>query len=321
MTIALSKGFADNLDENLSDHVRASVEELSNAARQIAKICARGSLEAGLGSETGGSNQDGDAQKALDVRSDDIIMEALRRASVAYYASEERDDILTFDADKSLAIACDPLDGSSNIDTNISIGTIFSIYPKAKTPASSFLRKTSEQICAGFFVYGPATSLVITTGAGVEIYILDEGVFKLAESELAIPATSNEYAINASNHNHWREPIRKWVEDCLLGQAGPFQQKCNMRWVGSLVADAARILSRGGVFLYPKDNRPTYENGRLRLLYECAPVAFIIEQAGGAATNAHKRILDIEVEHLHQRVAFVFGSKNNVKTIGDYHGG
>ncbi len=301
--------------------VGETVQALAEACRQISRICARGPLESGMGAQTGADNSDGDAQKALDVRSDDIITAALKTAPVAYYASEEQDDVITLDGRKPLAVASDPLDGSSNIDTNVSIGTIFSVYAAKQDALSSFLRPGSEQICGGFFVYGPQTTLVITTGAGTQTYVLDpdSGVFELAIADMKIKARSTEYAINASNHHHWDAPIRAFIEDCLLGASGPLGEKYNMRWVGSLVADANRILSRGGIFMYPGDNRDGYKDGRLRLLYEAAPVAFVVEQAGGAATDGVRRILDIPLNTLHQRVPLVFGSKTPVQMVGDYH--
>ncbi|MCF6275699.1 MAG: fructose-1,6-bisphosphatase, partial [Robiginitomaculum sp.] len=214
-----------------------------------------------------------------------------------------------------------PLDGSSNIDTNVSIGTIFSIFAAGLGAKSSFLRPGSEQICGGFFVYGPQTTLVITAGAGAQTYVLDPdtGDFELALAAMKITPASTEYAINASNHHHWEAPVRAYIEDCLLGMSGPLGAKYNMRWVGSLVADANRILSRGGMFMYPGDDRDGYGAGRLRLLYEASPVAFVIEQAGGAATDGTRRILDIPLGTLHQRVPLVFGSKHPVQTLGNYH--
>ncbi len=322
MAIRFSSEFAKNITDNT---IRAAVLEtvtaLAGACNQISHICARGPLEQGLGAETGGANTDGDAQKALDVRSDEIITAALETAPVAYYASEEQDDIVTLDADKPLAVASDPLDGSSNIDTNVSIGTIFSIFETNDNAVSSFLRRGSEQICGGFFVYGPQTTLVITAGAGTDTYVLDPGSgdFELALAAMKIMPASTEYAINASNHRHWDAPIRAYIEDCLLGVAGPLAAKYNMRWVGSLVADANRILSRGGMFMYPGDDRDGYGDGRLRLLYEASPVAFVIEQAGGTATDGTRRILDIPLGTLHQRVPLVFGSKKPVQTLGDYY--
>jgi len=322
MTIRFSSDFAKNItDDILRAAVLDTVTALAGACKQISYICARGPLEQGLGAETGAVNTDGDAQKALDVRSDEIITAVLETAPVAYYASEEQDDIVTLDVGKPLAVASDPLDGSSNIDTNVSIGTIFSIYAAAIDAKSSFLRMGSEQICGGFFVYGPQTTLVITAGAGTETYVLDPDtkIFELAIAHMEITSASTEYAINASNHNHWEAPVRSYIEDCLTGANGPLGAKYNMRWVGSLVADAGRILSRGGMFMYPGDDRKGYGEGRLRLLYEASPVAFVIEQAGGTATDGTSRILDIPLGTLHQRVPLVFGSSGPVQTLGDYY--
>jgi len=322
MTVRFSSDFAKNITDNtLRSAVLDTVTALTGACKQISYICARGPLEQGLGAETGAANTDGDAQKALDVRTDGIITAALETAPVAYYASEEQDDIVTLDVGKPLAVASDPLDGSSNIDTNVSIGTIFSIYAAAIDAKSSFLRMGSEQICGGFFVYGPQTTLVITAGAGTETYVLDPDtkIFELAIAQMKITSASTEYAINASNHNHWEAPVRSYIEDCLAGANGPLGAKYNMRWVGSLVADAGRILSRGGMFMYPGDDRKGYSEGRLRLLYEASPVAFVIEQAGGTATDGTNRILDIPLGTLHQRVPLVFGSSQPVQTLGDYY--
>ena len=322
MAINLSSSFAKTIQNDAKRQaVIDTVQALAVAAKDIAHICARGPLETGLGAETGGANTDGDAQKQLDVRADEIITRLLEKAPVAYYASEEQDAIMTLDADKPLAVAADPLDGSSNIDTNVSIGTIFSIYPAHKTATESFFRCGSEQICGGFFVYGPQTSLVITCGQGTDVYVLDPdtGKFELALQDIKIPEHSTEFAINASNMRHWQTPVKSWIEDCLTGEDGPLGEKYNMRWVGSLVADANRILSRGGVFLYPADERKGYQNGRLRLLYEANPVAFVIEQAGGIATNGTLRILGMKLESLHERVPLVFGSARPVQMIASYH--
>ncbi len=322
MAIELSSDFAKNIQNDKKRQALVeTVQALAQAAVEISKICARGPLEKGLGTETGGANTDGDAQKQLDVRADEIITRLLERADVAYYASEEQDVIMTLDKGKTLAVAADPLDGSSNIDTNISIGTIFSIFPTGKDATTSFFRCGSEQLCGGFFVYGPQTSLIVTTGQGVDVYILDarKDRFVVALRGIEIPQNSTEYAINASNHNYWSAPVRSWVEDCLAGEDGPFGEKYNMRWVGSLVADAGRILSRGGVFLYPADDRKGYQNGRLRLLYEANPVAFVIEQAGGIATDGTLRILGMKLDSLHQRVPLVFGSEKPVQMIASYH--
>ena len=321
MNIKLPSSFGSHLDKDISAAVRETLQALAGAAISISHICARGPLEASLGESTGNENADGDAQKALDVRADELIIDALGNAPVAYYASEERDDILCLNEGTVLAVASDPLDGSSNIDTNVSIGTIFSIYRAERNAAASFFRKGSDQLAGGFFIYGPQTTLVMTAGTGTQLYVLDRtgGVFTLAIPAMQIIPDSREYAINASNYQHWKEPVRRYIEDCQMGAAGPMGRKMNMRWVGSLVADANRILMRGGVFLYPSDDRKGYEKGRLRLLYEGAPVAFVIEQAGGSATDGRKRILDIALDELHQRVPLVYGSKGNVQCITKYH--
>ena len=323
MTINFSPQFATHVsDKDQRQALRDVVSALASAAIEIAGICAHGPLEEGLGAETGSENSDGDNQKALDVRSDEIVTARLRTAPVAYYASEEQDIIVTLDEAASLAVASDPLDGSSNIDTNVSIGTIFSVYEAVSgDPEASFFRPGTDQIAGGFFVYGPQTTLVITTGKGTELYVLEpgSGTFKLAIAQMEIPKASAEFAINASNFQHWDSPVRAYIEDCLKGEDGPFGKKHGMRWVGSLVADANRILMRGGIFLYPSDNRKGYEAGRLRLLYEANPVAFVIEQAGGTATDGEARIMEKTLTELHQRVPFVFGSSENITLVENYH--
>ncbi|RZV43467.1 MAG: class 1 fructose-bisphosphatase [Acidimicrobiales bacterium] len=323
MNIDFSTKLAKNIEEvEIRTAVLDTVNALCESARDIAKICAKGPLEAAFGDVAGTENSDGDSQKALDVRSDEIITAALKTVPVAYYASEERDDIITLEHGLPLAVASDPLDGSSNIDTNVSIGTIFAIFPAVENdPEASFLRKGSEQVAGGFFVYGPQTSLVITTGDGTELYILDwmSGKFKLAVPAMRISESSHEFAINASNFNHWHPPVRAYIEDAMKGADGPMGKKQGMRWVGSLVADANRILMRGGLFMYPADDRKGYEAGRLRILYEAHPVAFVIEQAGGKASNGTDRILDIKQDSLHERVPFVFGSVDMVEQVGEYH--
>ena len=322
MSIDFSDGFADNLaDKQLTKSVCETVINLSRAAIEISQICAYGTLKDGFGALAGTENSDGDDQKALDVISDEIVTSALRKSPVAFYASEEQDDILTLDNNAPLAVACDPLDGSSNIDTNVSIGTIFSIYPSTGVAKSSFFRCGADQLVGGFFVYGPQTTLVITTGAGTELYTLDPKarVFKLSMAKMAIEKTSTEFAINASNHRHWPAPICSFIDDYLRGEDGPLGVEHNMRWVGSLVADANRILMRGGIFLYPDDARKGYGEGRLRLLYEANPVAFVIEQAGGIATDGGIRILGKTLRTLHQRVPFIFGSTKPVQLVAKYH--
>lgn len=323
MNIELSVTFAANIaDQSLRAPICTVLDALCDAAIQIAGLCAQGPLADGLGAATGIENADGDNQKALDLQSDEIIINLLRKTPVSYYASEEEEGINTLDPSAPLCVAADPLDGSSNIDTNVSIGTIFSIFPTATGSAEkSFFRRGSEQLVGGFFVYGPQTTLIMTAGAGVELYVLEPSSrkFVLAIPKVTLTKSKCEYGINASNARHWQPPVRGFIEDCLAGKTGALGADYNMRWVGSMVADASRILSRGGLFLYPADRREGYQKGRLRQLYEANPVAFIIEQAGGLATDGTRRILDLELTELHQRVPLVFGSKQQVEIVAKYH--
>ncbi|MBL4616335.1 MAG: class 1 fructose-bisphosphatase [Robiginitomaculum sp.] len=322
MSIKLSTGFADNIsNKETRNAVIKTVTALSEAAKKIAYLCAQGPLLDGLGANTGANNADGDDQKALDIQSDEIIIALLKKSPVAYYASEEEEGINTLDPSAPICVASDPLDGSSNIDTNVSIGTIFSILPTMPGAAeNSFFRPGKEQLVGGFFVYGPQTSLIITTGNGVELYVLEpeSKQFVLAIDDLQLATEKAEYAINAANARHWQKPIQNFINDCLAGVDGRLGENYNMRWVGSLVADASRILSRGGLFLYPADARKGYEKGRLRQLYEANPVSFVIEQAGGSATDGKTRIMDLPLSDLHQRVGFVFGSKKQVEIVSHY---
>ncbi len=323
MAIELSSRFAQNIpDDRLRLALMQTIDALGLAAIEISGLCAMGPLAGALGETVGTENTDGDEQKALDLRSDDIVAAVLRQAPVAYYASEERDEIAVFDADAPISVAVDPLDGSSNIDTNVSVGTIFSLYQTVKNNADgSLMRPGDEQIAAGFFVYGPQTALLMTTGDGIEHYVLNPATesFELAIPETRIPAMAFEYAINASNFRHWDVAIQNLIGDFCAGTEGPLEKNFNMRWVASLVADASRILARGGVFLYPGDARKGYEEGRLRLLYEANPVAFLIEQAGGKATDGEGRILDKIPRSLHARTPLVFGSSDLVRLVAQYY--
>jgi fructose-1,6-bisphosphatase I len=238
--------------------------------------------------------------------------------------SEEGEGLVSLDPQAKLAVAIDPLDGSSNIDTNISIGTIFSIIPNVPadaTPLGPFHGPGKSQLAAGFVVYGPQTALVLTMGHGVDIFTQDprDSAFRLTRMAVKIREGHREYAINASNYRHWEPPVRIYIDDCLNGAAGLRGADFNMRWTGSLVAEAFRILTRGGIFLYPGDARPGYENGRLRLLYEAFPMAFVIEQAGGLASTGRERILDIVPHALHQRVPLIFGATDKVRRLDRLH--
>lgn len=301
--------------------VAEAVLALAGAADQISRVVRIGPLTGALGAEVGAANADGDKQRTLDVMANDAVLHALEKTSTAYFASEEEEEILTLRADGALAVAVDPLDGSSNIDTNTSIGTIFSIFPASPEGATaSFFRPGSEQLAAGYVIYGPNTSMVVTLGEGTLVFVLDlEGRFHLAPVHLSIPRTTREYAINASNYRFWHEPIREFIDDCIAGSEGPRGRDFNMRWLASMVADTHRILVRGGVFLYPADKRPGYERGRLRLIYEAAPIAMLVEQAGGLATDGEMRILDKVPTSLHQRTPLVFGSAEKVERVAVLH--
>jgi fructose-1,6-bisphosphatase I len=300
--------------------LQAPITALCTVGRDLSRRIARGPLGGSLGHEVG-ANFGGDGQKALDVMADDAFAAALEGTGVRWYASEEQDFVVKIDDDGPFALAIDPLDGSSNIDVNVSIGTIFSIFPALDDQDASFMRPATEQIAAGYIIFGPQTSLMVTFGSGVQCYILDPetGSFVLTEKALTIPDTSTEFAINASNYRHWPKPVRAYIDDCLAGADGPREQNFNMRWVASLVAETHRILSRGGIFLYPGDSRKGYGKGRLRMIYECAPIAMLVEQAGGAASDGCDRIMSQIADELHGRTPFVFGTREMVERVCAYH--
>jgi fructose-1,6-bisphosphatase I len=248
-------------------------------------------------------------------------MEAARNAPVALYASEEIDAPAQLAADAPLVLAVDPLDGSSNIDANVAIGTIFSVLPAERPRATkatpAFPLPGARQLAAGYVVYGPRTELVLTVGCGTHAFTLDPRTrgFHLTRTALSVAPHAAEFAINVSNYRHWEETVRTYVDDCLKGADGRRGKDFNMRWIASLVAEAHRILGRGGVFLYPADARQGYAAGRLRLVYEANPIAFLIEQAGGAATDGEWRILDLEPRDTHQRTPLVFGARDEVASL------
>jgi len=311
-------------DDSPRAEIAETVIRIAETAVQVSRLIAQGPL-AGALHEVVGENVGGDEQKELDLRADELFSSALKSAPVAVYGSEERAVALALQNGAPLAVAIDPLDGSSNIDTNVSIGTIFSVLPMAgveKAPVEAAFRQAgSNQLAAGFVIYGPQTALVLTLGQGTYIFTLDResGDFLLTRAKVQILAGKREYAINASNYRHWDEPVQAYVDDCISGTEGPRGENFNMRWIASLVAESFRILVRGGIFLYPRDNRPGYQNGRLRLVYEANPIAFIVEQAGGGATDGEHRILDLVPAELHQRVPLVFGSREKVERVARYH--
>ncbi|MDP9138274.1 MAG: class 1 fructose-bisphosphatase [Pseudomonadota bacterium] len=298
---------------------------LSRAAVSVLALIGEGAVNGSLAAHRITSNLGGDKQRELDVRADEIFLGALRETSVALYCSEELDSVAVVKPDGELAVAIDPLDGSSNIDTNVSIGTIFSVLPvagnAADDPNATFLQPGRRQLAAGFFIYGPQLALALTLGEGTHIfgYSPRSRAFVQMHENRQIPARAQEFAINVSNHRHWDEPIRLYVEDCFKGADGPRERNFNMRWIASLVADTYRILIRGGVFLYPADDRKGYGRGHLRLVYEANPIALLIEQADGAATDCVVPILDIEPQSVHQKVPLVFGASREVARIGRYH--
>ncbi|HKZ97227.1 MAG TPA: class 1 fructose-bisphosphatase [Hyphomicrobiaceae bacterium] len=302
--------------------IAAAIGRLSEACRQISSLVGMGALAGPLGTETGRLSGVG-PQKDVDVRANDLIIAALKGAPVATLASEELEWALPINPGAPLAVAVDPIDGSSNIDADFTVGTIFTILPARANgiDASSFLQAGTHQLAAGFAVYGPFTVLVLTVGQGTQMFTLDRAGsrFVLTNPSMSIPATTQEYAINASNYRHWDDPIRTYADDCLRGRDGPRGKDFNMRWTASPVADLYRILSRGGIFLYPGDMREGYALGRLRLVYEANPIAWIVEQAGGAASNGYQRILDIVPATLHQHVPLVAGSHTEVEYVVRLH--
>ncbi|WP_198666145.1 class 1 fructose-bisphosphatase [Tropicimonas sp. IMCC34043] len=296
------------------------ISALCAVAADLSATIALGPLGQSLGA-TVGANTDGDSQKALDIMADDAFAAALRGTGVRWYASEERETVAEIDPEGRLALAIDPLDGSSNIDVNVSIGTIFAIQPAEPDATATFLRDGSHLRATGYFIYGPQTALVTSFGAGLRLFILDRATGQFRETPKApvLPADASEFAINASNYRHWSKPVRAYIDDCLAGVDGPRGQNFNMRWVASLVAETHRIMARGGIFLYPSDDRSGYAKGRLRLVYECAPIAFLVEQAGGKATTGTTRILDLVPDSLHARTPFVFGTADKVDRVASYH--
>jgi fructose-1,6-bisphosphatase I len=288
--------------------------DLSKAGYQIAKILAHGPL-AGQLSEKLGESLDGDGQKVLDVMAHQILREALSNGHVRDFASEEAATPEMLAIHGTLAVAVDPLDGSSNIDTLAPIGTIFSILPAAGE--SPFLQPGRSQLAAGFLIYGPQTALVLTLDEGTRIFTLhpERNIFMTAGGNIKVPPQTREYAVNASNQRHWEPAIAGYIGELLEGATGPRQTDFNTRWVASMVADAYRILIRGGVYLYPADQRPSYGEGRLRLIYEANPIALLMERAGAAASDGKSAILDIVPSSVHQRCPLIFGASDEVARI------
>ncbi|MGH8541815.1 MAG: class 1 fructose-bisphosphatase [Stenotrophobium sp.] len=308
--------------------LRLLIEVVARACKTISIAVGKGALGGVLGN-AGTDNVQGEAQKKLDVLSNEILLEANEWGGhLAALASEEMDDphpIPHRYPKGGYLLVFDPLDGSSNIDVNISVGTIFSVLkcPEGVTEPDekAFLQPGTRQVAAGYAVYGPSTTLVLTLGDGVHSFTLDRelGSFVLTQRNLRIPPDTQEFSINTSNTRHWEAPVKRYVDEMLAGKEGPRGKDFNMRWVASMVADVHRIITRGGVFMYPLDTKTAKQGGKLRLLYEANPMSFIVEQAGGASTTGRERILDIQPHKLHQRVPVILGSKNEVERVTAYH--
>ena len=302
------------LEKNYSiDSLNKVILDISNAAIKISNSI-RNNNKLESKKETS-QNADGDKQKPLDIFADECVFESLNNSSVAAYCSEEQDGMTTIDKNGKYLIFCDPLDGSSNIGNNISIGTIFSILPFYNGSIENSLKQNgNSQLCAGFFVYGPQTTLILSLGKGVHSFYFDNknSQFNILNPNIIIPKSTSEFSINSSYRRYWNDKVKNYIKNCEDGSDGIREKNFNMRWVGSLVADASRIFERGGIFLYPQDKREKNKSGRLRLTYEANPISFLISQAGGKATNGSIDILNVEVNEIHQRVPFIFGSEEEV---------
>ena len=316
-------------DKNLIPaELRLLLEVVARACKRISYGVGKGALAGVLG-EAGTENVQGETQKKLDVIANETLLEANEWGGhLAAMASEEMDHPYAIPNRYPMGeflLLFDPLDGSSNIDVNVSIGTIFSVLklPEgvSEPQEEHFLQPGSRQLAAGYAVYGPSTLLVLTVGDGVACFTLDRetGSWWLTEDGMKVPQQTKEFAINASNARHWHEPVQRYIGELSAGVTGPLGKDYNMRWVASMVADVHRIMTRGGIFMYPADRREPGKPGKLRLLYEANPMSFLIEQAGGMATNGHQRILDVQPKSLHERVAVFLGSHEEVARVTGYH--
>jgi fructose-1,6-bisphosphatase I len=330
MTVSLSRYLVEQqrAKGRIPPELRLLLEVVARACKSISHAVNKGALGGVLGTAST-ENVQGEVQKKLDIIANEVLIEANEWGGhLAAMASEEMDSIYAVPnryPQGEYLLLFDPLDGSSNIDVNVSIGTIFSVLKKPEghvaVQEADFLQAGSSQVAAGYCVYGPQTTLVMTVGDGVAMFTLDreQGSFVLTQEHVQIPADTQEFAINMSNMRHWDEPVKHYIDECLAGKSGPRGKDFNMRWVASMVADVHRILTRGGVFMYPWDKREPDKPGKLRLMYEANPMSWLVEQAGGAATNGEQRILDIQPTQLHQRVSVFLGSKNEVDHVTELH--
>tara|TARA_B100000530_G_scaffold313735_1_gene242307 strand:+ start:24240 stop:25208 length:969 start_codon:yes stop_codon:yes gene_type:complete len=317
---------AQYLEHHADAHMGVLISAIADVSQSISAAVHKGALGGVLGS-AGSENIQGETQKKLDIIANDMILDALAATGVvAGMASEELDDSspVPGHSDRPFLVLFDPLDGSSNIDVNVSIGTIFSILPNpdvGEITNESFLQPGTEQLAAGYVVYGPQTSLVLTFGKGVVAFTLDReaGQYIQTSESMDIPEDTKEFAINMSNQRHWYQPVQRYIAELLEGKTGVRGKDFNMRWIASMVADVHRVLTRGGIFMYPKDLRDPNKPGKLRLMYEANPMSLLVEQAGGKSFDSTQRILDIQPTDLHQRCAVMLGSANEVQRVSDYH--
>ncbi len=312
---------------NASGDLTLLLVDIANACKRISHTVSRGAMTGMLGT-AGTENIQGETQKQLDIITNNIMVDALQwTGHLSGMVSEEVDDFIAipeqYPKGKYLALF-DPLDGSSNIDINQTVGTIFSILKGQDGVGATledFLQTGAKQVCAGFVLYGPSTMMILTTGQGVNGFTLDQdvGEFVLTHSNMTIPEDTKEFSINMSNHRFWEPPVQRYIDECMQGEAGPRGENYNMRWVASMVAEVYRILTRGGIFIYSKDTRDLSKSGKLRLMYEANPMAYIVEQAGGQCSTGRERMLDIVPNAIHQRVPVILGSKNEVERVVSYH--
>ena len=309
--------------------VPAGLQELLfavvNTCSTLSHEVAQGALIGLLGS-AGTGNVQGEVQQKLDIIANDLLIDGVQACqSLAGLASEEMELPLSVKGTGDYLLLFDPLDGSSNIDVNVSIGTIFSVLqkqdPNAPLQTSDFLLTGRHQVAAGYVVYGPQTTMALTLGDGVVMFTLNKktGEFLLIKDAVTIAHSTKEFSINMSNMRHWADPVRRYVEECLAGTSGTRDKDFNMRWIASMVADVHRVLSRGGVFMYPWDQREPHKPGKLRLMYEANPMSFLVEQAGGASTNGTQQIMDLQPTDLHERVSVMLGSKEEIDRLLHYH--
>ena len=315
--------FLQQQSGNLTPELAQVIETIGNTCQRIDQLLQKGALAGVLGSAQH-ENVQGEEQKKLDVISNDYLIDALKvHPHVGGLASEELDEFTSAQENGQYLVLFDPLDGSSNIDINMCVGTIFSILPakNSVTQAEDFMQAGVNQVAAGYVLYGPSTMMALTVGAGVVFFTFDPETqeFLLTSEAIQVAADTKEYAINASNQRHWEAPVQRYIDELLAGKTGPRAKDFNMRWVACMVGDIHRILCRSGIFMYPYDLKDPTKAGRLRLMYEANPMSMLMEQAGGASTTGRVRILEIEPTNLHQRVPVIIGSKNEVELVTSYH--